>query len=68
MNVDLVPFLRGVRVLCKSRLIFSRMNGPIVTTSDADNPGSTRNGGIFPADFFSLFLLFLTSIIIVING
>ena len=30
MNVDFVPFIRGVRVLCKPRLIFSRINGPIV--------------------------------------
>ena len=31
MNVDFVPFIRGVRVLCKPRLIFSRINGPIDT-------------------------------------
>ena len=30
MNVDFVPFIRGVRVLCKPRLIFSRINGPNV--------------------------------------
>ena len=30
MNVDFVPFIRGVHVLCKPRLIFSRINGPIV--------------------------------------
>ena len=30
MNVDLVPFVRGVCVLCKPRLIFSRINGPVV--------------------------------------
>ena len=35
MNVDFVPFILGVRVLCKPRpskprLIFSRINGPIV--------------------------------------
>ena len=28
MNIDFVPFIRGVRVLCKPRLIFSRINGP----------------------------------------
>ena len=28
MNVDFVPFIRGVRVVCKPRLIFSRINGP----------------------------------------
>ena len=28
MNVDFVPFLLGVRVFCKPRLIFSRINGP----------------------------------------
>ena len=30
VNVDFVPFIRGVRVLCKPRLIFSRINGPIL--------------------------------------
>ena len=30
VNVDFVPFIRGVCVLCKPRLIFSRINGPIV--------------------------------------
>ena len=29
MNVDFVPFIRGVRVLCKPRHIFCRINGPI---------------------------------------
>ena len=29
VNVDFVPFIRGVRVLCKPRLIFSHINGPI---------------------------------------
>ena len=29
VNVDFVPFIRGVRVLCKPRLVFSRINGPI---------------------------------------
>ena len=28
MNFDFVPFKRGVRVLCKPRLIFSHINGP----------------------------------------
>ena len=28
VNVDFVPFIRSVRVLCKPRLIFSRINGP----------------------------------------
>ena len=28
MNVDFVPFVRGVHVLRKLRLIFSRINGP----------------------------------------
>ena len=28
VNVDLVPFIRSVRVLCKPRLIFSRINSP----------------------------------------
>ena len=28
VNVDFVPFIRGIRVLCKPRLIFSRINGP----------------------------------------
>ena len=27
---DFVPFIRGVRVLCKPRFIFSRINGPNV--------------------------------------
>ena len=27
MNIDFVPFIRGVRVLRKPRLIFSRING-----------------------------------------
>ena len=30
VNVDFVPFIRGVRVLCKPRLIFSRISGPNV--------------------------------------
>ena len=30
VNVDLVPFVGGVRVFCKPRLIFSRINGPMV--------------------------------------
>ena len=30
VNVDFVPFIRGVRVLCKARLIFSRITGPNV--------------------------------------
>ena len=29
VKVDLVPFIPGVCVLCKPRLIFSRVNGPI---------------------------------------
>ena len=33
VNVDFVPFIRGVRVLCKPRLIFSRINGPIEPVS-----------------------------------
>ena len=28
VNVDFVPFIRGVRCLRKPRLIFSRINGP----------------------------------------
>ena len=32
VNLDFVPFIRGVRVLCKPRLIFSRINGPIVSS------------------------------------
>ena len=32
LNVDFVPFIRGVRVSCKPRLIFSRINGPIVSS------------------------------------
>ena len=28
VNVDFVPFIRGSRVLCKLRVIFSRINGP----------------------------------------
>ena len=31
MNVDFVPFILVVRVLCKPRLIFSRINGPNVS-------------------------------------
>ena len=34
MNVDFVPFRRGVRVLCKPRLIFSRINGPNVLNNN----------------------------------
>ena len=30
VNVDFVPFIRGVRFLCKPRLIFSLINGPII--------------------------------------
>ena len=30
MNVDLVSFIRDVRVLCKPRLVLSRINGPNV--------------------------------------
>ena len=30
VNVDFVPFIRGVCVLCKPRLIFSGINGLIV--------------------------------------
>ena len=37
MNVDFVPFIRGVRVLCKPRLIFSRINGPIVMKTTNEN-------------------------------
>ena len=33
VNVDFLPFIRGVRVLCKQRVIFSRINGPIVVRS-----------------------------------
>ena len=38
MNVDFVPFIRGVRVLCKPRLIFYRINSPII---------SERNGLLY---------------------
>ena len=31
VNVDFVPFIGGVRVLCRPRLIFSRINGPNVS-------------------------------------
>ena len=31
MNIDFVPFIRGVGVLCKPRLIFSRVYGSNVT-------------------------------------
>ena len=34
MNVDFVPIIRGVRVLCKPRLIFSRINGPNIKIED----------------------------------
>ena len=37
VNVDFVPFIRGVRVLCKPRLIFSRINGPIVTVMENES-------------------------------
>ena len=30
VNVDFVPFIRGVCAMCKPRLIFSRINGPNV--------------------------------------
>ena len=33
MNVDFVPFIRGVLVLSKPRLVFSRINGPNVHNS-----------------------------------
>ena len=29
-----MPFIRKVRVLCKTRLIFPRINGPIVTKNN----------------------------------
>ena len=36
VNVDFVPFIRGVRVLCEPQLIFSRINGPIMCEGCAD--------------------------------
>ena len=33
VNVDFVPFIRGVRVFRKPRLILSRTNGPIISHS-----------------------------------
>ena len=33
VSVDFVPFIRSFRVLCKPRLIFSRINGPNVSPS-----------------------------------
>ena len=39
VNVDFVPFIRGVRGLRKPRLIFSRINGPIMP----DTLNSTRS-------------------------
>ena len=41
MNVDFVPFIRGVCVLCKPRLVFSRINGPNV------NPTSSQSQNYF---------------------
>ena len=35
VNVDFVPFIRGVRGLRKPRLIFSRINGPNVAQNRA---------------------------------
>ena len=37
MNVDFVPFIRGVRGLRKPRLIFSRINGPIISAVAVKN-------------------------------
>ena len=42
-----MPFIRKVRVLCKKRLIFPRINGPIkiVLTVRAGSPSSWGGGG-----------------------
>ena len=42
VNVDFVPFIRGVRGLRKPRLIFSRINGPNVPGQDANPDHSIR--------------------------
>ena len=48
VNVDFVPFIRGVRVLCKPRLIFSRINGP---NDFSQSNLVTRGELFFPATY-----------------
>ena len=48
VNVDFVPFIRGVSVLCKPRLIFSRINGPIVLFCDQFSFGMNVTSPFIP--------------------
>ena len=42
VNVDFVPFIRGVRVLCTPRLIFSRINDPNMSDEIDNDDKKTR--------------------------